>query len=332
MAIIAVVILHESAQRFYVSFPSQEWEVRMVYDSLVRWGVPVFIMISGALFLDKEKTFSITKLYTKNILRIVSAYLFWSIIYNFYTFSRDDTFIDLFLGVVKGPLHLWFLKMLLGLYIVVPILRSITSNKRIETYFLFLAFITSFIIPLLIEFFQLYDKDKSTILKSLVNSFYLNLAVGYSGYFILGHFLNTYTLSATLKRVIYVFGFLSFIIVLLCTHTLSHKIGAPQTILYSNLKPFTLFESMAIFIIVKDRIKIVPIQFKRHLILLSKLTFSIYLIHMMVIMILKKILTQELFDNNILLYIPCFTIVVLFISTALSFMLSKIPIIRKYIV
>ncbi|MBR3027382.1 MAG: acyltransferase family protein [Bacteroidales bacterium] len=62
MAIIAVVMLHVSAQRFYVSFPSYEWEVRMFFNSMVRWGVPIFVMISGALFLDPQKKISLAKL------------------------------------------------------------------------------------------------------------------------------------------------------------------------------------------------------------------------------------------------------------------------------
>lgn len=332
MASIAVVFLHVSAQRFYVSFPSKEWETRMIYDSFVRWGVPIFIMISGALFLDRENIISIRKLYTKNITRIVIAYLFWSIVYSLYNFERNETLIDLTLNVIKGPIHLWFLKMLLGLYIIVPILRSITLNKRTEIYFLVLAFITTFLIPFLIDILRLYDKELVIILDNFIDSFYLNLAVGYSGYFVLGHFLNTYTLSNTFKRYIYVLGFLSLITVLFFTHTLSHKLGTPQKVLFDNLKPFTLFESMAIFVFVKDRLRDVPEQLKDFLYLLSKLTFGVYLTHLIVIMVLKKSLTLEQFNNNTILYIPCFTIVVLLISTTLSFMLSKIPIIRKYIV
>ena len=56
VAIFAVIWLHFSSQRFNLSFPSTEWEIRNVYDSMVRWGVPVFVMILGALFLDPNKS------------------------------------------------------------------------------------------------------------------------------------------------------------------------------------------------------------------------------------------------------------------------------------
>ena len=51
-----VIIIHVSAQNWYITFPGQyEWEVFNFYDSIVRWSVPEFFMISGALFLNNLK-------------------------------------------------------------------------------------------------------------------------------------------------------------------------------------------------------------------------------------------------------------------------------------
>lgn len=78
IAICAVVVLHMSAQNFVESgVDTPEWQALNFYDSIVRWSVPVFVMISGALFLDGEN--SIGKLYKKNIARIPVAFIFWSI-------------------------------------------------------------------------------------------------------------------------------------------------------------------------------------------------------------------------------------------------------------
>ena len=46
------------------------WMANALINSISRWSVPVFFMVSGALFLDPNKQLSIKKLYTKNILRI----------------------------------------------------------------------------------------------------------------------------------------------------------------------------------------------------------------------------------------------------------------------
>ena len=46
VAAFAVIMIHTSGQWFGELSP--EWEFANIYDSLSRWCVPVFIMISGA--------------------------------------------------------------------------------------------------------------------------------------------------------------------------------------------------------------------------------------------------------------------------------------------
>lgn len=70
LAAFAVVVLHAVAPLFLDSYPSSDWNVANVYESLVRWSVPVFFMISGALFLNKRKELNIGRLYKKNIFRV----------------------------------------------------------------------------------------------------------------------------------------------------------------------------------------------------------------------------------------------------------------------
>lgn len=82
VSIAAVVVIHTAAEYWTaLDVTSYEWKVETVYDGLVRWAVPVFVMISGALFLDPSRDQPIKKLYGKNILRIVTIILFWGTIY-----------------------------------------------------------------------------------------------------------------------------------------------------------------------------------------------------------------------------------------------------------
>ena len=55
------------------------------YDALFRFGVPVFVMLSGAVFLPKERELNIKRLYTHNILRVAVSYVFWSALYGLMT-------------------------------------------------------------------------------------------------------------------------------------------------------------------------------------------------------------------------------------------------------
>ena len=82
IATMAVVLLHISIQGWGdVDVQSGPWMVYNVWNGLVRWCVPVFVMISGALFLNPKKKVSVYRLWTRNIPRILSAFLFWSVIF-----------------------------------------------------------------------------------------------------------------------------------------------------------------------------------------------------------------------------------------------------------
>ena len=149
VAVFAVVVLHVCSRRFIVAFPSTEWEVLNVYDSLTRWGVPVFVMISGALFLDEKKDFSIKRLYRKNVVHIICAFGCWSFVSQLTKIDSHTTVVSFVQGCIEGPFHLWFLKMLLGLYVVVPILRRVVQDRKTELYFLMIALLTAFLLPLI---------------------------------------------------------------------------------------------------------------------------------------------------------------------------------------
>ena len=75
-AIVAVIMVHVTCM-FYTNSETSNWYAAYFYGSFVRWCVPVFCMISGALFLTKQEL-SVKDLYLRYIKRIVLAFLFWS--------------------------------------------------------------------------------------------------------------------------------------------------------------------------------------------------------------------------------------------------------------
>ena len=63
-ASIAIILLHVTAQNLSnVELAGTEWNIYNICNSASRWGVPVFVMMSGALFLPREIP---TKQFTKN--------------------------------------------------------------------------------------------------------------------------------------------------------------------------------------------------------------------------------------------------------------------------
>lgn len=90
IAILAVVLLHVSSRVItWSELGSNDWWYANLYDSLVRWCVPVFVMISGALLLAPEKAEPLGVFYKKRASRILSPLVFWSLFYMLWDFSRN---------------------------------------------------------------------------------------------------------------------------------------------------------------------------------------------------------------------------------------------------
>ena len=109
-----VVLLHSAAQGFRrTPIGSIDWWAMNIYDSLARIGVPIFFMISGALFLSKDV--SKQSIIVKYVKRIVIVFYSWSLIYfiSNYFFTKDfNNSIPIFLF---GDSHMWYLLATIGL-------------------------------------------------------------------------------------------------------------------------------------------------------------------------------------------------------------------------
>lgn len=101
------------------------------------WAVPVFVMISGALFLSRKN--DIKKLYKKNILRMCVSFAVWSAFYaisyaivDFFTKADYQFSFSYFLGeLLSGAAHMWFIPMIIGIYMCVPIFEKICESEEI---------------------------------------------------------------------------------------------------------------------------------------------------------------------------------------------------------
>ena len=123
-ATFAVMILHISAQNWYsTDVNGFEWQVFNFFDSIVRWGAPVFVMISGSLFLNRETPLRI--IYSKYIRRMITAFIFWSAIYVFF---QDGPIMSRVKALVQGHYHMWFILMIVGIY-TNPNLKSIQKRN-----------------------------------------------------------------------------------------------------------------------------------------------------------------------------------------------------------
>ena len=334
LAILAVVILHVAGANWsLVELDTLQWRMFNIYDSIVRWCVPVFVMISGALFLRRNKV--IKELYKKNILRIVTSLIFWSAIYAIYAhFACKCTLKEMIRLLFIGHYHMWFLYMILGLYIVSPVLKKLIEDKTITKYFLVIAFILAVCIPQAIEVITIFFPYVGNIMQEIVNNMHLDLVLGYTIYFVIGYYINTYELDKKTKIAVFILGICSFIATAVLTQMISFYTESGNVLFYKNNTVNVFFESIFIFLLVKEILKKITLN-KYILIIireLSKYSFGIYLVHALILEVMDMYFKVNSLRFNPIISVPIVACIVFVISLAISAALNHIPIVKKYIV
>ena len=136
-----VIVLHVAAVNFDVF--DERWWAANFYDSLTRSCVPVFLMISGVLLLDRQE--AIPVFFRKRFGRILPPLLFWSLFYMAWNTSQGEQY-GAWDGWIRtlasGPVafHLWYLYAIVGIYLFVPFLRNIWAGSTPQEKRLYLVF------------------------------------------------------------------------------------------------------------------------------------------------------------------------------------------------
>lgn len=327
----AVIMIHLSAQNWYsTNVNTREWMIFNAYDSIVSFAAPVFVMISGAVFLEKEKT--IQTLFKKYILRIAVAFAFWSIIYaGFMGGGKRELFINIF----KGHYHMWFLPMIIGIYLLVPVLHKIAEDEKMLKYFLFLSFLFAFLLPQLIQMTTDFGNgiflDFMNIVNYNLNFMSVKMVLGYTGYFLTGYYLNKYVLSRPIRIIIYCLGLIGAFTTIILDSFLAIKTQGPVGTYCGNHSVNILFECLAVFVWFKYHITGKSVL-RKPILKISKFCFGAYLLHPLLIEQLNIHFGINTFSLPAIISVPILTLGIFLMSFLISGILNAIPVIKKYIV
>lgn len=331
IAICAVVVLHVSAQNFVESgVDTPEWQALNFYDSIVRWSVPVFVMISGALFLDGEN--SIGKLYKKNIARILVAFIFWSMLYAVKNMIFTDCgWQHTIKQFLLGYYHMWFLFMIVGLYMIVPLLKPIVKSMELTKYFLLLSVAFTYVIPQTIQLVSLKYPAIASLANGMVGKVYFYFTLGFASQFVCGYYLSKVELGKRAKIVVYFLSICGFLATIVGTSMLSVSGQKANEMLYGYLTVNVMLEAVGIFVLMKDIFerKAVGVRIEKVLGLLAKYSFGAYLVHVLVLDELGRIFGLNTLSFNPLLSIPVISMIVIVISFVISAALNHIPLLKK---
>ena len=333
ISIFFVFLLHAAAtQKPQVKPYTYQWLVINTTISIARWSVPVFLMISGYFFLNPKKKITISQIFSKYIKRIVIAYLFWSLIYAIATtYSEIRAFNPRAIWMIiektfRGHAHYWYLLMIIGLYIITPILKVLIQYAKENTirYFLVLGFIFSSFIPLL------KNLTYCGIVNDLLAGLEVYLVIGYTFYYVLGYYLGNYELSRKTRIVCYLLGLIGALITSFGYFISTNILNSSSDLFQDYLVFSNVFMSVAIFVGVKQWLQYRTLGNRLEWIVhtIAKYSFGMYLTNDIFNM-LFYICGITIFQFGVIKGILLFTVIDFIGSYLLISILHKLPILRN---
>lgn len=331
LASLMVIVIHVSAYNFLdTPTKSIEWLSYDMYDSIVRSAVPIFLMISGAFFLNDKIQNNLKKLYTKNIFKLVLVFVIWSFIYaTFCVFTkRIDS--NNFLGsIIAGHFHLWFIPIIIGIYIISPFIYRFVKNsdEKIFKYFL-IIFISATLLKTIsyLQFLPCYEYI--TLFLGLLP---IDIICKHYSYFILGYFLYNYDVSKKFTKTIYILSVISIFLCFIGCYILSRYLGYNNSDLMSGFSIFTVIEAIGLFLFFKNHSFDSKSVFSKRVADIANCTLGIYMIHMLVLYILFDCNLIQIRSFNTILSVPIISILIFVISLVIVYLIKKIKFIGKWL-
>ncbi len=333
VALFLVVLLHVSIQSVVVPTNLQinAWYAFDFYNSIARPCVPLFVMLSGYLMLQPSKVNEPMKVFfKKRWARIGLPFIFWGVIYFVWVGLFDngsfapDSMVQ---SMLQGPyVTFWFLYMLVGLYLLTPILRVFVAHAREDVMKLLLIvwFIGTGLLPL-----------AGLIGLHLNNNMFM--LPGWIGYFLLGAYLPKLKVKPRPWR-LYALLAGGFAWTMIASAFMEINPGPQIYFFYDYLAANVIVASVSMFLLLSSvssrSLKKMPSAVNKLLHIISENTLPIYLFHMLLVEAFQKGLfgfTLTIMTTNPVIMTPLLAIIVFFLSLGIIVPLKRIPYVKRLI-
>lgn len=339
LATCAVVLMHVLTGATDVTDASIVPEYRSLLLSvmdLVTWCVPIFLLISGYLFLNPERTLTYPVMIKKYCRRIALAILLFGVPYAASELVvAERTFrIRMIPEALKMTLmghtwsHMWYLYLILFLYLITPLLKKVLSVLPVWGVVAMMAviFLGSSVAPFLNK---VLDVNSIPVLPD---------GGVYFLYYLCGYLFVVREVCVDKGRNVW----LTAAVAVLALGMILSRTLAGFSIQMAYNYPFTVLLAVLLFAagwngsIKKHRI---PWQEA------GALSFAVYLVHPVYVNLLYKFVKITPFtvleqcgvqsvaagQTVLILLLAAFCLVVLALATATAWVLRKIPVLRKYV-
>lgn len=341
-AICSVLLVHSSEYAY--SMGSEKILKLGLFSSVVRLaaivigrlGVPVFLMLSGYLLLDRDysDTDKIKIFYKRNLLPLVLTTEIWVVIYEIYqiTVGRQEfvllDFIKDLLFVKDNDFgHFWYMPMIIGLYIALPFVSNAVKNIDLKVLAVPLAVLCLTVFG--IRTISIFDKTFGWEL-DLIKKIFTDFSGGaYGAYVLLGYFVKKNAFKKIKAWILWAAMLVSGV---LTGYTLMYSLRRGNDyhlwydyagVLICSLCLFELFSR------INGENKIIRF-FGRFVTSVSVLSLGMYFIHKPVLSFIRYRILNYGFYRPVNLVL--FFIIIFAVSYILALIISKIPKVRKVLI
>lgn len=324
VALYAVIVLHCTSILLgqYGKVPLTSWLAADFLNAFVRFAVPVFVMITGALLLPRE--YEIGSFLKKRLTRVVIPFIFWSLVYVAYSWYNEefsftgDTWANvktvLILLKNGSSYHLWYVYMLVGLYFFIPVIGKYVRNasEKEILYFLIVWFAVMMLNqPYLLPYNPSVD---------------MHYFAGFAGYLVLGYYLAGKTFNVKKLR-LWLFLLFVFSVTLITAGSwlLIKYPSFPGTMFYEPVNPAVLILSVSVFMLAKLTIPKVPPLVTRIRDFAGSYNYGIYLAHALVLYFLDEPFGISYKLCTPAISIPLTALVCFVLSLLLVWVINRLP-------
>ncbi len=323
VAIGGVVMIHVVSPLVnrYALVPRAYWGVALALGTLARASVPLFFMLSGALFLGRD--IAPGPFLKKRAARLLLPFFFWSLLYDYRhlrPFSLDALWQSLLHIVQENTSgHLWFFYTLFGLYLILPVLSVFVrhARERLVYYYLGLWVSAVALLPLLDRWTDIYPGVD------------LRMVSGYAGYLVLGYLLQKGALRAANLRLWAGIAAVSLTVTFLLVWRASSLAGSSQTWALGYLTLQVIAWAAASFVFLRAAAQRIPGRWQALIRALSRASFGIYLVHIFFIRILERLQISVLHWDGTPLAVLGIWLAVMLLSWGFTWAMQQVPLLRR---
>ena len=327
-----VIVNHTNTYIFQHTEPSLTWFASITYFFFCKTAVPLFVMITGALLLDREETY---KKSAQRILRIFSVIILFSLLYYFEkkdwqisSFSLEDFIQKIYPENITNAF--WYLYLYIGIAAILPVLQRTVKylGKRDFLYYFIITFGIVNLIPVLGIFI------KGVEISPLIFVVGFN---SYLGMLLLGHYIEKYADIRKKHFVLSVVVFATSIAAnVIATYYLYLNRSANEGN-YLQLDDRTMtsivLPSVCLFCAAKYICSHIKISDCAGLCIhtISRLTFGIYLLSDWLLIKMNYIYSKLYSMTHPLLAVVIYEIIIFISGALITGVLKKLPVIKKLI-